>query len=164
MMNTKAKPINVQPESKKSESTTPEANPKEPEKTDEKKSVVNPPKNPPQQKPAKDYTNEVKQLLEMGFVKTEAEAAIKAAQGNLSMAIEFLYNGIPSNIPIEEPVAHQGEEGEESTTNTLKRIASIVKILCAQDPSMLQTILLNIQKSDPSLMNMIKENEQEFRN
>ena len=48
--------------------------------------------------PAKDYTNEINQMMEMGIGKEEAEKAIKAARGNLNVAIEFVYNGIPSNF------------------------------------------------------------------
>ena len=43
------------------------------------------------------YTKELEQLLEMGFNKEKAYEAIKYAKGNLELAIDYLYNGIPNN-------------------------------------------------------------------
>ena len=34
----------------------------------------------------------------MGFEKSQAEAAIKAARGQIDLAVDFLYNGIPEGV------------------------------------------------------------------
>ena len=79
-MNTKIKPKNVpvpQPEQPKPQevpkTTTEVPKPQEPKPVEQPKPVA----------PPKDYSKEVQTLVEMGFVKSEAEAAIKAAKGNV---------------------------------------------------------------------------------
>lgn len=117
----------------------------------------------------KDYTNEIKTLSEMGFPKEYAESAIKAAKGNVNIAIEFLYNGIP-DVPINDN-AISGDEGEEqgetgdstSSVEVVKRIGSIVKILCLNDPSQLQNIILELARVQPELLELIKQHESEFK-
>ena len=109
----------------------------------------------------------------MGFEKSQAEAAIKAAHGQIDLAVEFLYNGIPegandNDLFVEEENQGQGEvegEGEgEEEMDPLKKIAGICKILCQNDPSKLTNILQNIQQSDPDLFSLINEKEDEFKN
>ena len=158
MMNTKIKPKNVpvpQPEQPK-----PQEIPKttaEVPKPQETKPVEQPrPVAPP-----KDYSKEVQTLVEMGFVKSEAEAAIKAAKGNVDIAVEFLYSGIPQNLP-EDPVP--GHEDQGGPRTQLQKIASIFKVLCSQDPSALERLLHTLQQASPETMNLIKENEEEFKN
>ena len=97
----------------------------------------------------------------MGFVRSEAEAAIKAARGDTNLAIEFLYNGIPANLPPETP---QNVSVSSSSSEALQKVASAIKIICSQNPNALQTILMNIEQTNPQLMNNIKEHEEEFKN
>lgn len=153
MMNTKAKPVNV-PKTEPTQTTSTTADVKQIPTTTQ--TTTQPTTTQP--KPEKDYSAGTKTLMEMGFPKPESEAAIKAARGNLDLAVEFLYNGIPENLPSEE------ELSGESSGNELKNIASIVKIIVSQNPSALQNILLGIQQNDPALMELIKNNEEEFKN
>ena len=145
MMNTKAKVQNV---------------PKETEKKEEPQTQSNQPKQEePKPKPAeKDYTEQINNLADMGYPRSEAEAAVKAARGNIELAVEFLTNGIPANLP------NIPDEGGESNQNDLSHIASIIKVLCQNRPEALQSILMNIQNNDPELFERIKENEAEFKN
>ena len=122
--------------------------------------------NKPSSSNTKNYSSEVAQLVEMGFPKEYAESAIKAAKGNISVAIEYLYNGIPdvadlpeaSNNDNNESQPHQGSE-----MDAVKKIASLVKILCANDPSKLQSIIMSLQHSQPELLALIKKHENEFK-
>ncbi len=121
-----------------------------------------------QPKQIKDYSSEVNTLVEMGFPKEYALSAIKAAKGNVSIAIEFLYNGIP-DVPIDDTEVNNGNQGQsgqvpQSESDVIKRIASLVKILCANDPSQLQNIILGLQQTQPELLNLIKAHETEFKN
>ena len=156
MMNTKIKPKNVpvpQPEQPK---------PQEVPKTEvPKPQETKPVEQPKPVAPPKDYSKEVQTLVEMGFVKSEAEAAIKAAKGNVDIAVEFLYSGIPQNLP-EDPIP--GHEGQAGPRTQLQKIASIFKVICSQDPSALERILYTLQQASPETMNLIKENEEEFKN
>ena len=157
MMNAKAKPINVKPST---EVFTNEEKPIENEKKTETTTT--------EVKPPKDYSNEVTDLVEMGFVKSEAEAAIKAARGNVTIAIEFLYNGIPDNLPMEAEtttgrVTGTSSSGRNTTSDALKKISSMIKMLCGNDPSKLQSVLLGIQNTQPQIIELIKDNEEEFK-
>ena len=164
MMNTKAKPKNTSNEQQTEQAkpqTTNESN------TNETKTEQNP--NPQQtsqqtsqqQPQQQNYTEQINNLVDMGFVRSEAEAAIKAARGDTNLAIEFLYNGIPANLPPEIP---QMQPTSSSSSEALQRVASAIKIICSHNPNALQTILMNIEQTNPQLMNNIKEHEEEFKN
>jgi UV excision repair protein RAD23 len=115
-------------------------------------------------KEEKDYTPQVKELMDMGFPKSESEAAVKAARGDLSLAVEFLTNGIPEHLLSQGESGNVNAEANPSTPNAvLKNISSIVKVLCYNNPSQLQNILFTLQQSSPELIELIKENEDEFK-
>jgi UV excision repair protein RAD23 len=114
-------------------------------------------------KQEKDYTPQVKELMDMGFPKAESEAAVKAARGDLSLAVEFLTNGIPENLSFPEGEGTNLDVNSTSTNAVLKNISSIVKVLCYNNPSQLQNILLTLQQSSPELIELIKQNENEFK-
>jgi hypothetical protein len=78
----------------------------------------------PKERKEKDYSAQVKELIDMGFPKAESEAAIKAARGDV-IACEFLYNGIPENLSAEDE-GEEGEGGAISESTLLKSIASVV--------------------------------------
>ena len=158
MMNTKAKPKNTS-----NEQQTEQAKPQttNTSNTNETKTEQNPNPQPSQQQPQpqqQNYTEQINNLVDMGFVRTEAEAAIKAARGDTNLAIEFLYSGIPANLPPEIP---QSQPTSSSSSEALQRVASAIKIICTQNPNALQTILMNIEQTNPQLMNNIKEHEEE---
>lgn len=98
-------------------------------------------------------------LLSMGCEQAKAEQAIKAAKGNLQLAIDFYFNGIPENLNTNL----NNEENEQSEENPIKTVASIAKIICQNNPASLAPLLQNIGQNDPDLMNLIKENEEEFK-
>ena len=107
------------------------------------------------------YTEQVNSLVEMGYEKSQVEAAINASRGNVELAIEFLTNGI-RDIPSHEEENH-GENPEDENTIKLKKNASILKVLCHKDPNKIVTLLNNIKQKQPDLYNLIKDNEQEFK-
>lgn len=155
MMNARVKPKNI-----------PQQEPPKEEKKEDKKEIQQP---QPQSQPKpqvpkieKNYTKEVNSLIEMGFEKNEAEAAIKASKGNVELAIEFLYNGIPENLP-EENLAPQEPNNDQPEVRELKKIASIIKVICAQQPNALEGILSSIENQDPQLMEILTQHEDEFK-
>jgi UV excision repair protein RAD23 len=165
MMNVKAKPVNVNTSQsvasneEKKEST---------EKVTQSNQIK--PETKPVEKPVtqeKDYSKEVKQLTEMGFSAEEAKNAIKAAKGNIEIAIEFLYNGIPNandfDVP-EDEMMDMGEGQENDPSKVLKNIASMVKIVSQGNPSQIQNVLVQLQQNNPEVFELITENEEEFRN
>lgn len=160
MMSAKAKPQNVQKEEAKKEESVPQVNNNT--TTNLNSQTNNNNTNVPVQQ--KDYSQEVKTLMDFGFPKAECEAAIKAARGNVSVATEFLLNGIPEGLPTEENPISGSSLDPNSPTAVLKNIASVVKILCLNNPSQLQSILLGLQQTSPELMDLIRDNEDEFKN
>lgn len=160
MMSAKAKPINVGKEETKSEEKPPQTTTTTQSNTTNVSGNISQPK--PKQE--KDYSAQVKDLMDMGFPKTESESAIRTAKGNVSLAIEFLYNGIPEGINIpEEGESGEGGQGSTSPQAVLKNIASIVKVMCYNNPSQLQNILMTLQQTSPELMAVIRDNEDEFK-
>ena len=131
----------------------------------------NPPQtNPPKEEPPKqattvnepNYTEQINSLVDMGYEKSQVEAAIKAAKGSVELAIEFLTSG---NIPQQPENVPQQENNNSSSdvSSELKKNASIIKIVCHKEPTKIINILNNIKEKQPDLLNKIKENEEEFK-
>ena len=161
MMNTKAKPKNTSSE-QQAEQPKPQTTNTETKTETKTEQNPNPQQTSQQPQPQQqNYTEQINNLVDMGFVRSEAEAAIKAARGDTNLAIEFLYNGIPANLPPETP---QNVSVSSSSSEALQKVASAIKIICSQNPNALQTILMNIEQTNPQLMNNIKEHEEEFKN
>ena len=161
MMNTKAKPKNTSSE-QQAEQPKPQTTNTETKTETKTEQNPNPQQTSQQPQPQQqNYTEQINNLVDMGFVRSEAEAAIKAARGDTNLAIEFLYNGIPANLPPESP---QNVSVSSSSSEALQKVASAIKIICSQNPNALQTILMNIEQTNPQLMNNIKEHEEEFKN
>ena len=57
----------------------------------------------------------------------------------------------------------EGEDEGDGDDDPLKKVASIAKIMCQNNPGRLTALLQNIQQNDPDLMNLIKEREEEFK-
>ena len=120
------------------------------------------------------YTKELEQLLEMGFDKEKAYEAIKYAKGNLELAIDYLYNGIPNNkintdnnsmeVNLGDLDNDEEDNGEdfEDITYLLKKLSSVIKILSKEKKKTINEILEIIQKNNFNLFQFIKENEDEF--
>ena len=171
MVTAKVKPKNVDSQQNK-ETTEPK---KEEEKKEEEKKVEEKkeekPKTVPKQenKSEEKYTTQLNSLIEMGIEKSQAEGAIKAAKGQIDKAIDYLYNGIPEGLNDEDAQDNEhyqegDENGEGEEEDPLKKVASIAKVLCQNNPASLTSLLQNIQQNDPDLFNLIKENEEEFKN
>ena len=172
MMNTKTKPKNVQASSDTQPPAQKTEEKKEEKKPEEKKPEEKKPDEKKENKNEQQFTQQINSLTDMGFERSQAEAAIKAARGQIDLAIEFLYNGIPEGIndndldvgQMEGVGEGEGEGEGEGDDDPLKKVASIAKIICRNNPAGLTTLLQSIQQNDPDLMNLIKEREEEFKN
>ena len=168
MMNSKGKPKNINPPS----NNEPPKQKIEENKPEDKKTEQKIEKNNQIQQEEK-YPQQMNSLLDMGFEKTQAEAAIKAARGQIDLAVEFLYNGIPEGINdnIDDlNIAEGQEEGEEegemdddNGEDPIKTVASVAKVLCQNNPEALAELLQSIQQTDPDLLNLLNEHEDEFK-
>ena len=172
MMNTKVKVKNSEPQPSNQPQNPSPNEAKKDEQKEEKKEEKKPEPKPQQQaqENKNQFASQIASLIDMGFEKSQAEAAIKAARGQIDIAVDFLYNGIPEGINDNDNDLFMGgqnegqaeEEGEEM--DPLKKTASFAKILCQNDPSKLTNLLQNIQQSDPDLFSLINEREEEFKN
>ena len=165
MMSSKGKPKNNNPPS----NNEPPKQKAEEKKPEEKKPEQ---KNDNQKPQEEKYTQQMTSLLDMGFEKTQAEAAIKAARGQIDLAVEFLYNGIPEGINDNMDDINMGEgqeegeeegEGDDNGEDPIKTVASVAKVLCQNNPGALAELLQSIQQSDPDLLNLLNEHEEEFK-
>ena len=129
----------------------------------------------------KKYQSELTQLVEMGFSSDQASKALEAANGNISNAIDYLYNGLPvkhqpqlSEFLDEEDDDYDGpitlDLDPEFLSNldlnnpeTIKTIASVVKIITTQDSSQLPDILMDIEETNPEIIEFIKKHEDKFK-
>ena len=119
-----------------------------------------------------DYTKEIQQLLDMGFDKEKAIDAIEYSKGNVELAIDYLYNGIPKNrnnsmdcnFGDDDNDSERDEHGEdfEDISYLLKNFCIIIILLSKEKGKSIEEILEIIQKYNFRLFNFIKENEEEF--
>lgn len=158
MMNPKVKITEKSSDSQSSPPSQTQPAQTQPNQTQSQTQSQTSPKNSPS------YETEISSLVEMGFERKNAENAIKAAQGNIDLAVEFLYNGIPERLPAGNSNANFGNNNISNVNvSPVQKVASIVKVICSRDPSALQVILQNIQQNDPNLFQQIKDNEAEFK-
>ena len=130
----------------------------------------------------KDFSKEINQLMEMGFEKEKCQKAIKIAKGNVQIAIELIYSGLPEeDIPddydnddlfdnqndYDDNYDNDNNDDDDNNNNdqtTLQKLASVIKVLCNNEPNNLTEILGTIQESAPEYFDLIQENEEEFKN
>ena len=174
MMISKVKPKNIQVSSNASSSqikTEVKKEEKKEDKKEEKSIDIKKQSEIKTQKSNEDqFAQQINSLVDMGFDRPKAEAAIKAARGQIDRAIEFLNNGIPegmNNIDLNQgqsgSLGNDGEESNEEDEDPVKKVASLAKVLCQNNPGGLPRLLQSIEQNDPDLMNLIKEREEEFR-
>ena len=125
------------------------------------------------------YSKEIEQLLEMGFDKEKSIEMITYTKGNIELAIEYLYNGIPNKLisnndyqdndnsldaNLGSDEADDDEHGEdyEDIIYLLQKLSVIIKILSEQNKKTIDEILKILKKYNNKLYKFIKENEEDF--
>jgi len=132
-----------------------------------------------------DYNRMVQQLQDMGYEKTQVEAALRASYNNPDRAVEYLLTGIPASA-MQEPAAPaagavtaaagsapsgQAAAGQATPAATgenplaflrdhemFQQIRSVIQ----QNPTMLTTMLQQIGRSNPELLSIISQNQEAF--
>ena len=109
-------------------------------------------------------TIQINSLVDMGFEKTQVEAAVKAANGRIDLAVEYLNNGIPDNInDNNRNINRQKPKIESDITKELKKTAGVIKMLCKDNKRRIFGILNNIKLNDPGLLRLITDYQNEFK-
>ena len=93
---------------------------------------------------------QIDSLVDMGFEKSQVEIAVKAANGRIDLAIEYLNNGIPDN-------SNGNNNNQSEIKRELKKQAGIIKVLCKDYKYRIFPILENIKRNDPGLFRLLTD-------
>lgn len=111
---------------------------------------------------------QVDSLVDMGFERSQVEIAVKAANGRIDLAIDYLNNGIPDKNRNRNR-NNNNNNNQRNNNNSqneimkeLKKQAGIIKVLCKDNKYMIFTILNNIKRNDPGLLRLITDYRDEF--
>lgn len=123
-----------------------------------------------------EYERSVQEMMSMGYPRNQIEAAMRASFNNPDRAVEYLLSG---NIPSIE----EGEPSEEASGDEMAGEGAIpavgedslaflrsqpqfaqMRTLIQQNPSLLGPLLQQLAQSNPQLLQMINENQNEFYN
>ena len=105
----------------------------------------------------------INSLVEMGFEISQVKAAVKAANGRIELAVEYLNNGIPDNINNKPTKIKIETKAESDITKELKKTAGVIKMLCKENSMKIFEILNNIEKNDLGLFRLISDYRDEFK-
>ena len=108
---------------------------------------------------------QVDSLVDMGFERSQVEIAVKAANGRIDLAIDYLNNGIPDknrNRNRNNNNQRNNNNSQNEIMKELKKQAGIIKVLCKDNKYMIFTILNNIKRNDPGLLRLITDYRDEF--
>merc|ERR1712110_1142334 len=123
-----------------------------------------------------DYNRMVQNIQDMGYERSQVEAALRASFNNPDRAVEYLLTGIPPQMdvgggpaavaggggsggaPVAVPAA--GAPGENPLAflrdhEMFQQIRSVIQ----QNPNMLTTMLQQIGSSNPQLLQLISQNQ-----
>ena len=100
------------------------------------------------------FQRNVDNIVAMGFVREEAEVALRAAFNNPDQAVDYLLGGIPPSVfaPEENPLAFLRNNPEFQH----------IRVLVQADPATLQPLLLSFGQQHPELMETINKNKLSF--
>ena len=108
-------------------------------------------------------TIQINSLVDMRFEKSQVEAAVKAANGRIDLAVEYLNTGIPDNINANINNLYNRPKVESDITKELKKQAGVIKMLCKDNKYRIFEILNDIKKNDPWLLRLITDYQNEFK-
>ena len=144
--------MNTKPKTKTKTQTIEEVKPPSPKKEKPKKEEEIPNNDPAL----------VNQLIEMGYEAEKAEKALSAANGDMQLAIEFLSSG---NIP-KTSIHNQLSQYQSQSNNSeseIKYLASLIKVICHEQPEKINDILDRLLQNNPSVIQLLREKEEEFK-
>lgn len=132
-----------------------------------------------------EYERIVLQLMEMGYDRPEVERALRASFNNPDRAVEYLISGIPSGLGdeirppspgnVQQAASVQpGDGGARPSAGTGAGGANPLEFLMnqpqfqqmrqavQQNPALLNTLMQQIGRSNPQLLQLITENQEAF--
>jgi hypothetical protein len=103
-----------------------------------------------------DYSTEIASLMELGFTFERSKHAIKRTKGDLTLAMEMLFN----NLDVEKNMTTL--EGNLPKENIIESIASICKIAKYNNPKFVRNIIEGLEETNPEIALAIKNNQEDF--
>ena len=103
-----------------------------------------------------DYSSEIASLMELGFTYERSKHAIKRTKGDITLAMEMLFN----NLDVEKNITTL--EGNLPKDNIIGSLASICKIAKYNNPKFVKNIISGLEQSNPEIALAIKNNQEEF--
>jgi len=130
-----------------------------------------------------EFNRMVENIMEMGYERSQVERALRASFNNPYTAVQYLVDGIPSNL--EEPAAQQpgsggggggrqepaGDEGEgegpdpdEDPLNFLRAQPQFEQMrqMIRSNPQLLDAFIQQIGQTNPQLLQVIQQNQEAF--
>jgi len=130
-----------------------------------------------------DFERTVESIMAMGYDKAEVERALRASFNNPDRAVEYLINGIPADFAQEEEGANVAPSGGTAAVTggggggggaADRRAEDPLGFLRSQpqfeqmrqvvreNPQLLNAVLQQIGQTNPALLQVISENQEEF--
>ncbi|KAF7639924.1 hypothetical protein Mgra_00000362 [Meloidogyne graminicola] len=145
-------------------------------KEESKKEKTPPPKDNKKAEVPAEHQQAVDNITAMGYPREEVVRALKAAFFNADRAVEYLCNGIPEGLNLNQAAGGEAsgdESGGEANANegdgaqgidflaNLPQFA-LLREMIRTDPAALPQILQQIAENRPELMEMIRNNQEQF--
>merc|ERR1719402_262940 len=114
-----------------------------------------------------DYNRMVQNIQDMGYEKSQVEAALRASFNNPDRAVEYLLTGIPPQVEVGgggAPAVPAAAAGGENPLAFLRdhEMFQQIRSVIQQNPNMLSTMLQQIGQSNPQLLQIISQNQEAF--
>uniref|UniRef100_A0A0A9WQU4 UV excision repair protein RAD23 n=1 Tax=Lygus hesperus TaxID=30085 RepID=A0A0A9WQU4_LYGHE len=121
------------------------------------------------------YNTMVQNIVDMGYERSQVEAALNASFNNPDRAVEYLLTGIPADPELNDQVSvseSQDSVREASVAggNAAEPLGFLrtqpqfqqMRTVVQQNPELLNTVLQQIGQSNPALLRLISQHQEEF--
>ncbi|KAJ8917353.1 hypothetical protein NQ315_002375 [Exocentrus adspersus] len=118
-----------------------------------------------------DYENMVRNIMDMGYARSQVELALRASYNNPDRAVEYLINGIPLVDPqdaVNESADMSGvDERQSDAEDPLAFLRNQpqfqqMRQVIQQNPQLLNAVLQQIGQTNPALLQLISQNQESF--